>query len=212
MAANSIFLPILSVAFTNGTTSTCVRSVCRDAENVDLVRLKCTMEPRLVEGGIWNASTHGDCPKDRTSFISSIQTTSIQQGWLSAHGDPNYPGTCTFASEACAVQVCSLQASQVNTTSNKEFNCKSDPAVAAAAVAGTYWFDLNNRTQNVQTDDTTSPCKDQKPSCRGIKYVNANGTTVTSGVVPHHPPTALALLAIVSGLVGLIAASGFAGA
>ncbi|KAL1410429.1 hypothetical protein Q8F55_004440 [Vanrija albida] len=202
MSSDRVWVPLLNVGFLNDTASACVTSVCGGQATVFAGVLQCNVEPYLVEGNIYNATSHAVCPKNRDEYITFIRMTSVVVGFGDNIG---YEGRCSFTKEACAKQVCGLQNTRINTTKNNEFLCKSDPAVA-----GTYWFDLKNANNNMSapvTNDTSAPCRGEKPNCWGLKYVNANGTTVTSGTT-HSVPTPLALLAVATGLLGLLGACG----
>lgn len=166
--------------------------------------LQCNVQPYLVEGNIWNATKAGVCP-ERSAFVTRIRAMGVSIGY-GPKFQPAFDGRCSFTSEACATQVCTLQRTRVNATGKNEFMCMSDPAIAAAAVAGTYWFAPGGSTN--QPNVTSADCAEHKPKCWGLKYVDANGTTVTSAAGQHRTLPSLALLAVVSSLVGVVAACG----
>ncbi|WOO79168.1 uncharacterized protein LOC62_02G002702 [Vanrija pseudolonga] len=132
-----VTIPQLTVSFLNGTSQACTDSVCGYKASYFQGDLQCNMQPYLVEGNIWNATKAGVCP-ERSAFVTRIRAMSVSIGYGPGI-QPAFDGRCSFTSEACATQVCKLQYTRVNATGkNNEFMCMSDPAIAAAAVAGTY--------------------------------------------------------------------------
>ncbi|WOO79167.1 uncharacterized protein LOC62_02G002701 [Vanrija pseudolonga] len=187
MSTTGLRIPILQLNFANGTTPACIEAVCGWSNTTE-----CGFEPREVEAKLKKAIDAKACPSDR-SFVK-IDVTGMYK--LFANG--NYCGTCTFSSAPCASAVCGLQRTAVNATDGKS-TCFSDPAIADAAVAGQYWFATN-----------ATVCKDDKPACKGFDdYVKAGSQTTSGAVVNISTSAPLAILAITTGLIGLLGACGF---
>ncbi|WOO79165.1 uncharacterized protein LOC62_02G002699 [Vanrija pseudolonga] len=189
MSNTSIAIPILQLNFATGTADGCIQAICGFSNTT-----RCGLEPREVETKIKTAIDAKSCPTDR-SFVK-ITTTGVDKLLLV----DQYAGTCTFNNAACAVAVCGIQGTAVNVTDGKSM-CHSDPAVADAAVAGQYWFTTNG-----------TACKDDKPTCKGFDdYAKPSSPAAKSGSVLNlSTSTPLAVLAVTTGLVGILGACGCA--